>query len=191
MRSSATFGWCITGVAAVVGLTAALACGESTPPAKTAKDTESTKTETKSEDKPAAEDKTSEDKSGPGAEGTSEAPKEAPCSVDNSQPATSKAGTVKVLTGCVSAQKSLKLLEQYYPQMHACFASEFKANRKAKGEVNIKINVGQSGTYSVRVHKEDVTSEELVKCLVGVLEPLPYPKPEFGGATIEFTTQLK
>ena len=191
MRSRATFGWCITGVAVVVALTAALACGESTPPAKSASDKESAKTEAKTEDKTAAEDKSAEDKSGPGAEPTAEAPKEGACPIDNSQPATSKAGTVKVLTGCVSAQKSLKLLEQYYPQLHACFASEFKANRKAKGEVNIKINVGQSGTYSVRVHKDDVTSEELVKCLVGVLEPLPYPKPEFGGATIEFTTLLK
>ena len=85
----------------------------------------------------------------------------------------------------------MKLIEQYFPQLHACFTQEYKANPKSKGEVNIKIMVGQNGTYSVRLSKMEVTSEEFVKCMIGVLEPLPYPKPEYGGATLEYTTKLK
>ena len=171
-------------------LTGLLSCGGSQPPPKSTEEAKDQAPPTAdepanqevSEDNPAAEDKPAPSPSESSGQ---------PCSVDTSKEATSKIGTVKIVTGCASPEKSLKLLEQYYPQLHACFTNELKTNKKAKGEVNIKINVGQNGTYSVRVHKDDITSEEFVKCMVGVLEPLPYPKPEFGGATIEFVAQLK
>lgn len=184
MRSSIAFGWSIVGLA--------VACGGSTPPAKTTDDKETTKTEEKaSVTAPAEEKAPAEDKSEPTPAENSSSASEPACPIDVSKPATSRAGTVKVVTGCVSPEKTLKLLEQYFPQLHACFNGELRINKKGKGEVNIKINVGQKGTYSVRVHREDTTSEEFVKCMVGVLEPLPYPKPEYGGATVEFITQLR
>jgi hypothetical protein len=187
MRSSLAFGFALLGsVAAVI-----ISCGGSNPPAKTGaegKDESPAATSDKAEDTN-ADKAAGDDKAEPAA--SAAAPAESKCPFDLDKPATSKSGTVKIVTGCVSAEKSLKLIEQYFPQLHACFTAEYKANPKSKGEVNIKIMVGQNGTYSVRLSKMEVTSDEFVKCMIGVLEPLPYPKPEYGGATLEYTTKLK
>jgi hypothetical protein len=172
-------------------LLATLSCGGSPTPAKSSDDFKDTAAA--GHDEP-TDTSTAQDQAASGDPAdTSQAstPSEPACSLDTSTPAASKIGKVKIITGCASAEKSLKILEQYFPQLHGCFSSELRVNKKAKGEVNIKINVGQKGTYSVRVHKDDITSPEFVECMVRILEPLPYPKPEFGGATIEFVTQLK
>ncbi len=175
-------------VALLVCAVAVIACGGSKPPARTA------------DDKAVVEDKTVEstptDEAKPESGAVSETPDakksdEPACPHDTSLVVESKIGKISVSTGCVSPKAAESVLAQYYKDLHGCFSQELRRDRKAKGGLSIRINIGQKGTYSVRVIKSDASSDEYVKCLIGVLEPLPYPKPDFGGATIEFTTNLQ
>lgn len=166
----------------------ALACGGKQPEAKTADDKASeAKTE---ETSSGTEEAKPESEATPDAEATK--PATAPtCPHDTSEVVETKIGKVSISTGCLSPKAAEKVLSQYFKDLHACFGKELARDRKAKGGVTIRINVGQKGTYSVRVTKSEASSEDYVSCLIGVLEPLPYPKPEEGGATIEYSTDLK
>ena len=167
---------------------AAFACGGSKPPAKTV------------EDKTVTEDKSVEpaptDEAKPESDAVSEAPDanksdEPACPHDTSQVVESKIGKISVSTGCVSPKAAESVLAQYYKDLHGCFSQELRRDRKAKGGLSIRINIGQKGTYSVRVIKSDASSDEYVKCLIGLLAPHPNPKPDYGGAPLELTTTLQ
>lgn len=176
------------GIVSLMGFAiAAFACGGKQPEAKTPDKTAETRTdETSSETEEAKPDTEAK------PENSAAKPSNEPaCAIDTSEVVETKIGKVSVSTGCLSPKAAEKVLSQYFKDLHACFTKELARDRKAKGGVTIRINVGQKGTYSVRVTKSDASSEEYVGCLIGVLEPLPYPKPEAGGATIEFTTDLK
>jgi len=168
---------------------AALACGGKQPEPKTPED-KSAEAKTEESSTGTEEAKTTESEATP--ESAAAKPSSEPaCPHDTSEVVETKAGKVSISTGCLSPKAAEKILSQYFKDLHACFSKELARDRKAKGGVTIRINVGQKGTYSVRVTKSDASSEEYVSCLIGVLEPLPYPKPPEGGATIEYTTDLK
>lgn len=180
----------VASIGLLVGfVVAAAACGGKQPEAKTPDDKPAeAKTEEGSSSSEEAKKNESEEKTDAPEKKTSDEPA---CPHNTGEVVESRIGKVSVSTGCLSPKEAEKILSQYFKDLHACFTKELARDRKAKGGVTIRINVGQKGTYSVRVTKSEAPSEEFVGCLIGVLEPLPYPKPAEGGATIEFVTDLK
>ena len=165
------------------------ACGGAQNPAQTSGDSKSTTESSTPEGKPTPAEPAATE---PASSAAAASPTGPSCPFDTSATASTKGvGTVHISSGCVSPDAAMKVISQYFAQMHGCYTEELKRDRKAKGDLEIRINVGQNGTYSVRVIKSAISSDDFVRCLVGVLEPLPYPKPSFGGATIEFSTTLQ